>query len=48
MHNKESRVKKMESRRYLDLQGRKEVAQMKKVLSELHELEAALHFTLSM
>lgn len=48
MHTIESRVKKMESRRYLDLQGRKEVAQMKKVLSELHEQEAALHFTLSM
>ncbi|HUS03287.1 MAG TPA: hypothetical protein VMY77_16220 [Chitinophagaceae bacterium] len=48
MHAIESRIKKMESLSYLDLQGRKEVAQMKKTLALLHEQEAAFHFSLSL
>ena len=48
MHAIESRIKKMESLNYLDLQGRKEVAQMKKMLANLHEQEAALNFSLSL
>ena len=48
MHSIESRIKKMESLDYLDLQGRKEVSQMKKMLAQLHEQEASLHFSLSM
>ena len=48
MHAIESRIKKMESLNYLDLQGRKEVCQMKKMLTNLHEQEAALHFSLSL
>jgi hypothetical protein len=47
MHSVESRIKKLESVSYLDLQGRKELAQMKKMLAHLHEQEAALHFSLS-
>jgi len=47
MHAIESRIKKMESLDYLDLQGRKELAQMKKMLVHLHDQEAALHFSLS-
>jgi hypothetical protein len=47
MHSVESRIRKMESASYLDLQGRKEVAQMKKMLAHLHEQEAALHFSFS-
>lgn len=48
MHAIEYRIQKMESLNYLDLQGRIEVAQMKKMLSNLHEEETALHFSLSM
>jgi hypothetical protein len=48
MHAAESRIRKMESVNYLDLQGRKELAQMKKMLAHLHEQEAALHFSLSL
>jgi hypothetical protein len=47
MHAIESRIKKMESQDYLDLQGRKELAQLKKMLVHLHDQEAALHFSLS-
>jgi hypothetical protein len=47
MHAIESRIKKMESLNYLDLQGRIEVSQMKKMLVSLHDQEAALHFSLS-
>jgi hypothetical protein len=45
MHAIESRIRKMESRKYLDLQGRKEVAVMKRTLAHLHEQEAALYFS---
>jgi hypothetical protein len=45
MHAIESRIRKMESRNYLDLQGRKEVAVMKRTLAHLHEQEAALYFS---
>jgi hypothetical protein len=38
----------MESLNYLDLQGRKNVAGMKKKLAYLHDRETALHFSLSM
>ena len=48
MHAIESRIRKMESLNYLDLQGRKELAQMKKTLAHLHEQEAAFYFSLSM
>jgi hypothetical protein len=48
MHAIESRIKKMESVSYLDLQGRKELAQMKKTLALLHDQEAAFHFSLSL
>ncbi|MDB5223577.1 MAG: hypothetical protein JWN83_2244 [Chitinophagaceae bacterium] len=48
MHSIESRIKKMESLNYLDLQGRIEITQMKKMLVNLHDQEAALHFSLSM
>jgi len=48
MHAIESRIRKMESLNYLDLQGRKEVCQMRKMLANLHEQEAALHFSLSL
>jgi hypothetical protein len=48
MHTLEIRIKKMESRNYLDLQGRKDVAQMKKMLCHLHDQESALHFSFSM
>ncbi|MDB5200185.1 MAG: hypothetical protein JWO92_2148 [Chitinophagaceae bacterium] len=48
MHSIESRIKKMESLNYLDLQGRIEITQMKKMLANLHDQEAALHFSLSM
>jgi hypothetical protein len=48
MHAIEFRIKKMESLNYLDLQGRKEVAQMKKMLANLHEQETALNFPLSL
>lgn len=47
MHAIEARIKKMESLKYLDLQGRIEVAQLKKMMVSLHEQEAALHFSLS-
>ena len=47
MHAIESRINKMESQDYLDLQGRMELAQMKKMLAHLHDQEAALHFSLS-
>ena len=48
MHSLEFRIKKMESQNYLDLQGRKDVAGMKKMVAHLHDQEAALHFSLSM
>jgi hypothetical protein len=48
MHSIELRIKKLESRNYLDLNGRKEVMQMKKMLAHLHEQETALHFSLSL
>ena len=48
MHSVESRIKKMESLTYLNLKSRKDLAQMKKMVAELHEQETALHFTLSM
>ena len=48
IHAIEFRIKKMESLNYLDLQGRKEVAQMKKMLANLHEQETALNFSLSL
>lgn len=48
MHTLEFRIQKMESRNYLDLQGRIDVAEMKKMLAHLHEQEAALHFSFSM
>lgn len=38
----------MESQIYLDLQGRIEVAQLKKIVAQLHEQETALHFSLSL
>jgi hypothetical protein len=47
MHAIESRIKKMESQDYLNLHGRKELAQLKKMLAHLHDQEAALHFSLS-
>lgn len=47
MHAIESRIRKMESRNYLDLQGRKELAGMKRNLVHLHDQEAALQFSLS-
>lgn len=48
MHSVESRIKKMESFTYLNLKSRKDLAQMKKMVADLHEQETALHFTLSM
>lgn len=48
MHAIEGRIKKMESLNYLDLKGRLEVSHLKKTLVQLHEQEAALHFSLSM
>ena len=48
MHTIEVRIKKLESRDYLDLNGRKEVVQMRKMLAHLHDQEAALHFSLSL
>ncbi len=48
MHTLELRIKKMESLNYLDLKGRKDVAQLKKMLAHLHEQETALHFSFSM
>lgn len=48
MHAIESRIQKLESLNYLDLQGRIEVSQMKKMMVHLHEQEAALHFSLSL
>ena len=47
MHAIESRIKKMESRNYLDLQGRKDLSLLKKTLAHLHDQEAALHFSFS-
>ena len=47
MHTLEMRISKMESLNYLDLKGRKDVAQMKKTLAHLHEQEDALHFSFS-
>ena len=47
MHAVESRIKKMETSNYLDLNGRKYLVQMKKKLAHLHEQETALHFSLS-
>ncbi|MGI8581333.1 MAG: hypothetical protein ACR2KX_04040 [Chitinophagaceae bacterium] len=43
----ECRIKKLESRSYLDLQGRIEIIHLKKTLANLHEKEMALHFALS-
>jgi len=48
MHAIEFRIKKLESLNYLDLNGRKEIVQMKKMLAHLHDQEAALHFSLSL
>lgn len=47
MHIVESRIKKMETMNYLDLTGRMELDQMRKMLAHLHDQEAALHFSLS-
>lgn len=48
MHSVEFRIKKLESLNYLDLNGRKEIGQLKKMLAHLHDQEAALHFSLSL
>ena len=48
MHSIESRIKKMETRTYLDLSARKELGNMKKILGQLHDQEAALHFSISL
>ncbi len=39
----QTQIKKMESINYLTLQKRIDIAQMKKMLSNLHEQEAELH-----
>ena len=44
MHVLQSQIKKMESAKYLNLQARIEVAQLKKMLIKLQEQETALHF----
>ena len=48
MHAIETRIKRMESLQYLNLEGRIEVARLKKILAHLHDQEAALHFSLSL
>ena len=48
MHAIESRIKRMESLQYLNLEGRIEVSRLKKILTQLHDQEAALHFSLSL
>lgn len=48
MHIVESRIKKLETMNYLDLKGRMELDQMRKMLAHLHDQEAALHFSLSL
>lgn len=48
MHSIESRIRKMETRTYLDLSARKELGHMKKILGQLHDQEAALHFSMSL
>lgn len=47
LHTIEVQVKKMENAKYLNLFERKRLAQMKKMLDELHEKENSLHFILS-
>lgn len=43
MHLLQSQIKKMEAADYLNLQKRMELAQMKKMLINLHEHEVELH-----
>ena len=43
----QSRIKKLETVKYLDLEHRKELSQLKKMQSELHEHETAIYFHLS-
>ena len=43
MHTLQLRIHKMEFARYLTLQQRMQLTQMKKVLINLHEYEVALH-----
>jgi hypothetical protein len=48
MHAIESRIKRMETQQYLNLEGRIEVGRLKKILTHLQDQEAALHFSLSL